>query len=52
LAEKVSLTPQCAYDFLIGYRSMIKTSVYAPNVVDPSANASDPTISQDYKTSA
>ena len=44
---------QYAYDFLTGHKSMIKHSVYLPNVVATTANAGNPMVSAYYyKTSA
>ena len=52
-AEEGSLAVQYAYDFLSGHKSLIKKSVYLPNVVATTANASNPMISAYYyKTSA
>jgi ribose transport system substrate-binding protein len=52
-AEEGSLAVQYAYDFLTGHKSLIKKSVYLPNVVATSANDTNPMISQYYyKTSA
>ena len=52
-AEEGSLAVQYAYDFLTGHKSLIKKSVYLPNVVATTANAGNPKISAYYyKTSA
>jgi ribose transport system substrate-binding protein len=52
-AEEGSLAVQYAYDFLTGHKSLIKKSVFLPNLVATTANASNPKITQYfYKTSA
>ncbi|MFZ2056161.1 MAG: ABC transporter substrate-binding protein [Acidimicrobiales bacterium] len=52
-AEEGSLGVQYALDFLTGHKSLIKKSVYLPNVVATTANASNPAIAKYYyKTSA